>query len=411
MTPASLNPVAPETVEDPFPFWAWLRREAPVHEVPGTGYFLVSRYADVRRVAEDSETFSSELVVLLRRDAAGEPKLEVAEVAGRSRSRVLGVADGEPHADQRRVVGRTFSPARMARLTSEAGEIVGRCLDGIGGGTEVDLVEALAVPLPRELMTRLLGLPLEDQDRLQHWTDHSIVLMSGLPSPEELAPSLEISKQLEAYLEGRFEEALRDPGGDVMGDLARAVLAARRGEKGLEDWEAQGVLFQLVVGGIETTVGLIANAIRQAAEIPGMWSRLRAEPELVSDFVEEVARLDAVAIGNYRRATRDTELAGVKLPKGSTLHLLWGSANRDEDEFAEPDRFRLGRENIKTHMAFGHGKHFCLGAALARMETGVALGALLERFERIELVDHGRALRHKPGLVIRRLASLRARLG
>jgi cytochrome P450 len=411
MTPASLNPVAPETVENPFPFWAWLRREAPVHEVPGTGYFLVSRYADVRRVAEDAETFSSELVVLLRRDASGKPKLEVAEVAGRSRSRVLGVADGDSHSDHRRVVGRTFSPARMARLTSQAREIVERRLGRLEGGSEVDLVETLAVPLPRELMTRLLGLPLEDQDRLQHWTDHSILLMSGLPSPEELARSLEISKELEAYLEARFEEALRDPGGEVMGDLARAVLAARGGEKGLEDWEAQGVLFQLVVGGIETTVGLIANAIRHAAEIPGMWSRLRAEPELVSDFVEEVVRLDAVAIGNYRRATRDTELAGVKLPKGSTLHLLWGSANRDEDEFAEPDRFRLDRANIKTHMAFGHGKHFCLGAALARMETGVALGALIERFERIELVERGGALRHKPGLVIRRLASLRARLG
>ena len=408
MMPADRNPVAPETVANPFPFWAWLRREAPVYEVPGTGYFLVSRYEDVRRVAEDPETFSSELAVLARRDADGHPRLEVAEVAGRAFGRVLGVADGEAHADQRRVVGRTFSPARMARMESLAGEIARRCLERIPAGEVVDLVDAIAAPLPRELMTRLLGLPLEDQDRLQHGSDHSIRLMSGLLSQPEIAESLEVSKGLELHLEQRFEQALRDPAADVAGDLARAVLAAAGGEKGLERWEAQGVLFQLVVGGIETTVGLIANSLRHAAEIPGMWGRLREHPELVPDFVEEVVRVDPVAIGNYRRTMRDTELAGVKLPKGSTLHLLWGSANRDEARFPEPDRFRMGRPEIKGHLGFGHAKHFCLGASLARMETRVAVGALLERFEKLGLVDRGKALRYKPGLVVRRLERLRA---
>ena len=121
--------------------------------------------------------------------------------------------------------------------------------------------------------------------------------------------------------------------------------------------------------------------------------------------MEEVLRLHPVAIGNYRRTTRGTELSGVRLPKGSTLHLLWGSANRDDAHFPEADRFRLHRQNIKTHLAFGHGKHFCLGAALARMETRVALRALLGRFERVALLE-GEPLRHKPGLVIRRLERL-----
>jgi len=407
MMPASRNPVAPETVANPFPFWAWLRREAPVYEVPGAGYYLISRYQDVRRVAEDSETFSSELVVLAWRDPDGNPTLEVAETAARSFGRVLGVADGETHSDQRRVVGRTFSPARMARLESQAGSIARRCVERIRPSEVVDFVEALAAPLPREIMTRLLGLPLQDQERLQHWTNYAIRLMSGLLSQQELAEGFEISRELEVYLEARFEEALRNPRADVTGDLARAVLAADAGRGGLERWEAQGVLYQLVVGGIETTVGLIANCIRHAAEDPRLWTRLRASPALVPEFVEEVLRLDPVAIGNYRRTTRDTKLSGVPLLKGSTLHLLWGSANRDESQFPEADRFRMGRENIKAHLGFGHGKHFCLGASLARMETRVAIRALVERFSKLDLVESGEALHHKPGLVIRRLESLR----
>ena len=408
MMPRDRNPVAPETVENPFPFWAWLRREAPVYEVPGAGYYLVSRYDDVRRVAEDSETFSSALAVLAWRDPDGNPTLEVAGTAERSFGRVLGVADGEPHAEQRRVVGRTFSPARMARLESQAGAIARRCIEGIRPSEVVDFVEAIAAPLPREIMTRLLGLPLEDEERLQRGANHAIQLMSGLLSQRELAEGFEIAKELEVYLEGCFEEALRNPRPDVTGDLARAVRAADLGGEGLQRWEAQGVLFQLVVGGIETTVGLIANCIRYAAEIPALWQRLRENPALVPDFIEEVIRIDPVAIGNYRRATRDTELAGVALPKGSTLHLLWGSANRDETQFPEPDRFRLDRPNNKSHLGFGRGKHFCLGASLARMETRVAVGALLDRFEKIDLVDPAESLRHKPGLVVRRLERLPA---
>ncbi len=404
------NPVDPEIVENPYPFWTWLRSEAPVYEVPEAGYYLVSRYEEVLRVCRDPQTFSSGLEGLVQRDAQGRARLERTKLIGQPQSRVLGVADGETHSGHRRAVGRTFSPSRMERMSSLAKEIVERCVDRFAGETDVDLIQALAIPLPRELMTRLLGLPIEDQPNLQAWTDDAMRLSGGLASPEELARSWEAIDQFQAYLTERFEDAIETPGENVMGDLARAVRSAESGKAGLERWEAIAMLYQLVVGGIETTVGLIGSTIRHAASLPGEWGRLREAPARISEFIEETTRLDGPAIGNYRRTTREVELAGLKLPKGSTLVLLWGSANRDAAQFPNADQFTLGRPNIKTHVGYGHGTHFCIGAALARMEARIALQTLVQRYERITLHDAPDGFRHKPSLGIRRLMSLRSTL-
>ena len=406
------NPVDPETVENPLPSWAWLRKEAPVWEVPDAGYFTVSRYADLVEVSRDSETFSSELLAIVQRDDSGRPRLLKTDLVNRPQSRVLGVADGEMHTRHRRVLGRTFSPSRMERMSSLAQEIADRCVADFADASKVDAIEALATPLPLELMTRLLGLPLEDRAKLQAWTDHAMRMSGGLATSAELAESAAETQHFQAYLDEQLEAELAHPGEEVMGDLARAVGEGKSTNAGLERWEAVAILFQLVVGGIETTVGLIGAALQHAAQTPDAWSNLREEPELVGAFIEEAVRLDGPAIGNLRRTTRATELAGVALPEGSTLALLWGSANRDEAEFPEPDRFVLDRPNIKAHLGFGLGKHFCLGAALARMETRVALQALLRARERVALATDANSLRHKPSVMgVRRLQSLPIALG
>lgn len=404
------NPVAPEVIENPFPFWAWLRKEAPVWEVPHAGYFTISRYADLVEVSRDSETFSSELLAVVQRDDSGHARLQKTELVGRPQSRVLGVADGEMHTRHRRAVGRTFSPSRMERMSNLAMEIAERCVANIGDASEVDIIEALAVPLPLELMTRLLGLPLEDCPKLQVWTDHAMRMSGGAGTAEERTQDGAETQHFQAYLNARFEEELGDPGEEIMGDLARSVLEPGTEKSRLEHWEAVAILFQLVVGGIETTVGLIGATIQHAAEIKDGWSTLREAPDSVGPFIEEAIRLDGPAIGNLRRTTRATEVAGVPLAEGSTVALLWGSANRDESEFPDPDHFVIDRPNIKTHLGFGLGKHFCLGAALARMETRVALQALLAQKEHIA-VDTG-PLSHKPSIMgVRRLRSLPITLG
>ncbi|MBW2426987.1 MAG: cytochrome P450 [Deltaproteobacteria bacterium] len=407
------NPVDLDTVRNPHPFWAWLRREAPVYEVPGAvaedepGYFLVSRYEDVIRAAQNHETFSSSLMALLKRGEDGQPRLERTPLVGQPQSRVLGVADGEMHALHRRVVGRTFSPSRMERMSALAREITERCIDGVAGAKEFDVVETLAMPLPVEFTTRLLGLPLEDRPKLQAWTEHAFQLLNGLATEEELAKSFSAIDGFQSYLAERFDEALESPGEEVIGDLARAVHARERGEEGLERWEGIAVLYQLVVGGIETTVGLIGTTVLHAAQQPELWARLRKDADCISGFVEESLRLDGSSFGSYRRTTRDVELGGVELPEGSTVTLLWASANRDETQFPDPEHFILDRPNVKTHLGFGHGKHLCLGRALARMEVRVALQTLLGRYERISIADGPDTRRRRLSLTNRRLERLR----
>jgi hypothetical protein len=406
------NPVAPEIIENPFPFWAWLRKEAPVWKVPDAGYFTISRYADLIEVSRDSETFSSELLAVVQRDDSGRARLQKTELVGRPQSRVLGVSDGDMHTRHRRAVGRPFTPSRMERMSNLAMEIAERCVADIGDASEVDIIEALAVPLPLELMTRLLGLPLEDCPKLQAWTDHAMRMAGGAATAEERAQDGAATQDFQVYLNERFQEELAHPGKEIMGDLARAVLEAGTEKSGLEHWEAVAILFQLVVGGIETTVGLVGATIQHAAQMQDGWSKLRDASDSVGPFIEEAIRLDGPAIGNLRRTTRPTEVAGVPLPEGSTVALLWGSANRDEAEFPDPDRFVIDRPNIKTHLGFGLGKHFCLGAALARMETRVALQALLAKKEHIALAVDPGTLIHKPSIMgVRRLRSLPVTLG
>jgi cytochrome P450 len=396
---------APETLEDPHPFFAWLRREAPVWRVPETGHWLVSRYDDVRRACQDAETFSSRLGAVVTRDETGAVRLLDIGIRDTPHGSVLGVADGAPHVRHRQSVGRTFSPRRLRELEDATRAIATECVLRCLRAREVDLVRDLARRVPRRLMTVLLGLPVEDEERVEAWSDGQISLMGSLLPREELERAAAGSVEFQAYLGAHLDRALREPGDGVIGDLARCVRG--EAEPGLSRAEALGILVQLVVGGNETTVGLIAAAARFAAELPGLWERLRASPDEIPAFVEESLRLETPAHGNYRRTTRAVELGGSEVPEGATLALLWGSANRDEREFPDPDRFVMHRPNVKGHLGFGHGAHFCLGSALARLETRVSLEVLLERARRVR-IPRPDALRHVPSVFVRRLASLEA---
>jgi len=396
----------PETLQDPYPFYAWLRSEAPVWRVPETGHWVLSRYADVRRACLEPETFSSRLAAVVTRDETGAVRLVDTGIASTPKGSVLGVADGAPHARHRHTVTRAFSARRMRQLADVVRAIAVECVDACLRAREVDLVRDLARPVPARLMAAMLGLPRSDDERLQVWSDAAISLMGALPPREEIERKHRLVAELEAYLAEKLEIALRAPGEDVIGELARLALAGPA--DGLSRDEAKGVLYQLVVGGSETTVGLLASAVRFAAELPGMWERLHSGPDEIPAFVEESVRIETPALGNYRRTTREVEVGGVGLPEGSTLALLWASANRDEAEFPDPDRFDLHRPNLKSHLGFGYGTHFCLGAAVARMETRIVLEELLARASGVRIVEPEGGLRFVPTVFVRRLEALPA---
>jgi cytochrome P450 len=400
---------APETLEDPHPFFAWLRREAPVWRVPETGHWLVSRYDDVRRACQDAETFSSRLGAVVTRDETGAVRLLDIGIRDTPHGSVLGVADGETHARHRQAVSRAFTPRRMRQLEERVRAIAVEQVETCLRARTVDLVRDLARPVPARFMAEMLGLPRGDVPRLQVWSDAAITMLGGLGPRAEIERNFRLVGELQVHLAEKFDAALRAPGDDLSGELARLALAGPG--DGLSRDEALGVFYQLVVGGSETTVGLLASAIRFAATLPGMPERLRVGPDEIPAFVEETLRIEPPGVGNYRRTTRAVELGGAQLPQGATLALLWASANRDESEFADADRFELHRPNIKAHLGFGHGTHFCLGAAVARMETRIVLEQLFARAARVRITLPAAELRFTPSVSVRRLEALPAELG
>ena len=404
-----LDPYSPDSISDPVSLWARLREEAPVFEVPGSDHhFLISRYADVWRVCENFEVFSNELLASVQRGEDGRPRLLSAPSKDSPHGRVIGAADGEIHRRHRRLLSPAFSARRMKSfeewLQSRAQEL----LDA--RSEEFDVMRVLAEPLPVQAMAHLLGLPSEDWQRLFSWSESAMELIGGLAEPAALPTLYADLGALQAYLGENIERATAGPkhsteDAGVIRLVSDAVAAGT-----IEIWEASGLLFQLVVAGSDTTVGLIGAAIRRLAEESPWAELLRKDRTQIGSFIEETMRLDGPAIGNYRRATRETELGGVRIPEDATLTLLWGSANRDAREFTDPHRFDLDRPNLKGHLAFGHGTHFCIGASLARLEARAAIESILDSAHSIELACASEDLRGVRSLFIRKLEGLPVRV-
>jgi cytochrome P450 len=409
---AQYDPFDPQVVETPWDFFAALRREAPLYELPNKAYYLISRYEDVRAAALDTETFSSNLVAIMLKGTDASPQLlNMADMGsgdpdGLQAADALAVADPPAHTRQRRVSNRTFSMRSVASLEEDIGQLVNELLDPILTRGECDWVKDFAVPLPMTMILRLLGLPIEDMPQLKAWSDHSIALLSGLCSADELmGHGLEAMKMVE-YMATQVDLAKQKPRAGVVSDLVRE--SAADGES-LSRNELVSILAQLVTAGNETTTSLLGSAVMLMVKTPGMQRRLREHPEQIGAFVEEALRLEPPIYGHFRLVKKDTEVAGQALPRDSRVMLLWSAANRDENEYPSPEVLDLNRPNLRMHLSFGHGIHHCLGAALARTEARIALEALLARTTDISF-GPGNDFRHVPSLLVRGLQKLKLNL-
>ena len=398
-----IDPFSADVVQEPHEFFAALRREAPLYRMPHGGYFLISRYRDVRDTAMKPEVYSSNLIAVLMQG------LEVPELlaieGGPERVDVLATADAPAHARQRKLSNKAFSMRRVAALEPAiralAESLVGAILPRGGARwSSADWVREVAVPLPMTVIAGLIGLPGEDIPRLKRGSDHAIAILSGTNTPAQLAEHMAQVGQLAAYFGERVDEAARSPQDDALGDLVRAT----EGSDALTRGEVIAILLQLLTAGNETTTSAIGSALRLLLQNPDVEARIRADGALLEPFIEEVLRLESPLHGHFRLVRRDTEVAGMPLAQGSRVMLLWGAANRDGDEFSNPDAIDLARHNAKAHLAFGIGAHHCIGAAVARLETRVVLETLLARTSALRLADP--KIRHVPSLLVRSLASL-----
>jgi len=370
--PNTLDLFASAIRNDPYPAYAELRRSAPQRVEPG-GVWAVSRYQDVQYALKHPELFSS---------AGFEALYKPAWLPHNPLADSLLTREGESHAKLRALVSRAFTPRSLARIEPRIEAIARELVARLPADTEIDFIDELAVPFPARVIAEVLGVDPALHHEFRRWVD-DIASISPLPPPPEVAERIRGTvAALEGYLRGVVDAHRRVPSDDMVGDLIDATIDGTA----LTDEELVAFLFILLPAGFETTRHFFANAILAFVDHPDELAALRAEPERIPAFVEELLRHQPPVHGVFRLTTRDVEVGGQTIPAGSMVWLLIGAANRDDAQFADASRFDTSHDS-QGGLAFGHGAHFCLGAPLARMEARVGLAALLSRFRGFERVD------------------------
>jgi cytochrome P450 len=310
---------------------------------------------------------------------------------------VLATADDPAHAAHRKMLVGRLAAKRIRTLETVVADTMDRLWhEGLHDGG-IEWMSSVANRLPMLIVARLIGVPEEDVDQLMRWAYAGTQLLEGLGTTEDLAAAGVAVMELSGYIGDHFGRAARDPGDNLLGDVATACATGA-----LDTVAAQVMMITLFSAGGESTASLIGSAAWILATRPEIQRRVRDSPELLGTFLEEVLRYEPPFRGHYRHVRHDTVLSGVQLRAGERLLLLWGAANRDPARFAQPNEFRLDRGGV-GHLAFGRGAHFCVGATLARMEARIVIGQLLERTSHLGLSEAGRWL---PSLLVRRLERL-----
>lgn len=365
-----LNIFAPHVRANPYPHYAELRRTSPVAQVEPGGLWAVSRYDDIVSIFKAPAVFSSQGL----RAMAVQPWLE-RNPLGDS----VVIMDPPLHTKSRALVAHAFSARVIPRIDPLARAVCVAFAARAREGVEMDICDELSSALPAAVIANLLGLDPGMVERFRVWSDDLVAINPG--TPEAAQPRI---RETVAELEGYLNEVLADRRLARRGDLVSDLLDAEIDGKRLGDDELISFLFLLLAAGFETTTHLLTNSLRILADRPELLERLRAEPAAIPRFVEEVLRFDTPVHGTMRLALADADVGGVRVPAGSVMLLLLGSANRDESQFERPDQFDIDR-SPRTNLAFGHGIHFCIGAALARIEARIALEELIPQIRGVRV--------------------------
>ncbi|MFE9326587.1 cytochrome P450 [Nocardia sp. NPDC052278] len=381
-----------EGVQNPYPVYDRLRAAGPVSRLGRSSFHAVCGWDAVVNAVGRCEDFSSNLtaaMVFHDGTLSEQPMIPLDAAA-----QVLATADDPRHQVHRKIMLPHLSARRIGQLRTFAAQTAGRLWDqGVCGG-RIEWMSAVADRLPMMVVAELLGVPAVDVDQLIRWSYASVGVLNAIVTPDQLTASGVAALELSGYIAGHLDHA--DSG--LLGDLATRCAAGE-----LDQLPALAMMVTLFSAAGESTASLLGSAVRILTELPDVQRRVREDRNLLGPFIEETLRYEPPFRGHYRHVLSDTTLAGTDLPAGSHLLLLWGAANRDPAKFDAPHEFRLDRPAAKSHLAFGRGAHFCVGAPLARLEAEVVLGMLLERTTWIEAAEVGPWL---PSILIRRVQSL-----
>lgn len=403
------------TVQCPYPHYREMRDRAPVLELdgaafgrPGERIFAVSRHDDVKRVLHDWKTFSSrfgtpaakptpELLARLKEvDAKGWPNLST-----------MLTEDPPSHTRYRRLVSKAFTPKRISLLEPQIRAICEDLVDGFRNASRVDFMTRFAVPVPVRAVAAILEVPDDHQEEFKRWADSSVAAIGrAISDDERVAAQRDIVEQ-QHYFASELESRRAEPRDDFLTDLLNAELTPDDEVEGgpLSMGEMLSIIRQIQVAGSETTASLLADLMVLFSAHPDEWEKIKQEPGRAAVVVEEALRWASPNQGLFRIVKADTEIAGTVIPEGSTVWVMFGSASHDDRIFEDPEEFRPDRSGLNNHMAFGHSIHYCLGAALARLEAVTAVQVLAEHVNTISVVDRDE-LRYAPSFILRGLEAL-----
>jgi cytochrome P450 len=387
-----------EALQDPYALYDRMRGELPVQRIGDSVFYAVCGWDAVQEAVERVDDFSSNLTATLvfQEDGTVTP-FDMGPAGGAAHA--LATADDPAHAAHRKILLPHLSAKRVRIIEEFAAATADRLWEQSLDNGQIEWMSAIANRLPMMVVARLLGLPEDDVDKLIRLGYATTTLLDGIVTSEQLEGAFAAALELSGYVTEHFEKARDSSEFGLIADLA-----ARCASGELEQLPAMGIMMTLFSAAGESTASLLGSAAWILADRPAIQRRLREKPELLNAFIEETLRLESPFRGHYRHVWRDTTLAGVEVPADSHLLLMWGAANRDPAHFDTPNEFRLDRAGAKGHLAFGKGVHFCVGAALARLEAQIVLRNLLERTTWIEATDVGDWL---PSILVRRRKSLR----
>ena len=370
-----------EVRTDPYETYRQLRSKDPVHRMRLIDAWALTRYQDVEAVLRDHKSFSN----------VGRIFVETVP---------LSLLDLDPpeHTRVRLLVSKAFTPKAVAMLRTRIQEITAELLDAVAGKDRFDLIAALGYPLPITMIAEMLGVRPGDMDRFEEWSHNLALSVDPILGSDQARNINQAAEEALAYFETIVEERRRQP----QDDLVSALLAAEEQGDRLTHEEMLSVMLLILVAGNETTRNLIGNGMLALLRNPAQLQRLRDDPDLLDSAVDELLRYDSPVQVNGRSVREDVEIGGKRIRAGQRVIALIGAANRDPEMFDDPEALDIGRRG-QSHLSFGRGIHYCLGASLAVLEARTAFASLLDRFTSIRLAAEPR---HRGGVVLRGVEQL-----
>jgi cytochrome P450 len=370
----------PFDLADPFPFYEWARRQAPVFFSPELNYFVIARYADIKAVFDDWKTFSSENAQAPLRPI-GEDARRIMREGGFTAYSGLSARVPPDHTRIRKVVQGCFGVRRFRAIEPQIRAIVTKAIDTVIHKGAADLFREFAYDVPALVLFKLVGVPDADVPKVKSWGVSRSLLTWGNLSDHEQVPHARNMVDYWRYCQDLVRQRREREGDDLPSDLLREQKTGAD----ISDDEIAGVLYSVLFAGHETTTTLIGNGLRELLQHRDGWEALVADRSLIPAAVDEVLRFAPSIVAWRRKALNDTSINGVSVPKGSNILLLIGSANRDDTVFSDPQHFDIHRKDARKHLAFGYGIHTCVGQQLAKIEFIIALEEITRRMPGLRL--------------------------